>query len=206
MNSSTSFSGQLKTRVIKAPGPGLAWRLRNTLRWSFILGWLAVTAARLFSWLTGIPTLTSDLAIRLIRADGSVVDFGIVGYRVVTTAGVAFLVDDWDDNTTDLTTMNYHASGTGTTAENSSDTALETEATSVTDRATGTKSQPAANQLRSVGTQSFTGSAAITEHGLLSSATEGSGTLWDRTVFSAINVTNGDSIEHTYTCTVSAGS
>jgi len=67
------------------------------------------------------------------------------------------------------------------------------------------ETQPAANQLRSVGTQSFTGSGAITEHGLFSVITESAGVLWDRSVFSAINVDNGDSIEWTYTCTVSAG-
>ncbi|NIP93596.1 MAG: hypothetical protein GWO24_09115, partial [Akkermansiaceae bacterium] len=64
--------------------------------------------------------------------------------------------------------------------------------------------QPAYNQLQTVGTQSFTGSAAITEHGLLSVITEGSGVLWDRHTFSAINVANGDSIQWTYTATINA--
>lgn len=207
MNSTTSFSGALSAKVTrgtrKAP---LLWRIRNGVRPSFWLGWLINMLAILFSRLTGIPTLIAELRAVKIGADGVAVDYGVLSYRVVTNAGVAFLVDDWDDNTTDITTMNFHASGTGTTAEAVGDTALETEATSVTDRATGTKSQPAANQLRSVGTQTFTGSAAITEHGLLSSATEGAGVLWDRSVFSAINVVNADTIAWTYTCTLTAGS
>lgn len=206
MYSSTDFSGGVTAQVRRAQKAPWAWRVRNWLRFNFVFGWLANVAAKGFSALTGIPTITAALHGRLIRADGTVIDHGVLGYRVVTSAGVGFLVDDWDDDTTDITTMNYHASGTDNTAENSSDTALGAEATTVTDRATGTKSQPAANQLRSVATQAFTGTAAIVEHGLFSVVTESSGVLWDRTVFAAINVGNGDSIEFTYTCTLNAGS
>jgi hypothetical protein len=45
----------------------------------------------------------------------------------------------------------------------------------------------------------------VTEHGIFSQAATGGGTLWDRSVFSAINVVSGDSIQFTYTCTVSSG-
>jgi len=72
-------------------------------------------------------------------------------------------------------------------------------------RATGTRSQPAANQYRSVGTVTFDAITAVTEHGILSQAATGGGVLWDRSVFTAINVASGDSIQFTYTCTVSAG-
>jgi hypothetical protein len=86
---------------------------------------------------------------------------------------------------------------------------LGTESTTVLNpdstRATGTKSQPAANQMRSVGTVSFDGSAAITEHGLFTQAATGGGTLFDRSVFAAINVGSGDSIQFTYTCTWNSG-
>jgi hypothetical protein len=68
-------------------------------------------------------------------------------------------------------------------------------------RATGTRSAPASNQFASVGTVTFDASAAITEHGLFSQSATGGGTLWDRTVFSVINVVNGDSIQFTYTGT-----
>ena len=205
IKSQTNMSGMLNAKKISPPKAPLSWRIKNVLRWNFILGFLAYYTAKGFTKLTGIPTITSRLMGRLIRDDGSTVDYGILGYRVVTTAGVGFLVDDWDDDTTDITTMNFHASGTDNTAEDTSDTALGTESTGVTDRATGTKTQPSANVLQSVGTQTFTGSAAIVEHGILSSATEGAGVLWDRTVFSAINVASSDQIQFTYQCTVNAG-
>ena len=145
----------------------------------------------------------------VLRANGDIEHVGLLSTRLVTDAGVAFLVDDWDNSVTDLTTMNFHGCGTGATAEAVGDTALVTESTTALNpdstRATGTRSQPAANQYRSVGTVTFDASAAITEHGIFSQAATGGGTLWDRSVFSAINVASGDSIQFTYTCTVSSG-
>jgi hypothetical protein len=133
----------------------------------------------------------------------------VVSRRVVTNNGVAFIVDAWD-NDVELEDMNYHGCGTGTTAENAADSALETESTTALNpdstRATGTMTQPAANQLRTTATVAFDGNAAITEHGLLSQAATGGGVLFDRSVFSAINVVSGDSITFQYTVTFTAGS
>ncbi len=134
-------------------------------------------------------------------------DLGLLSARVITDAGVAFLVDDWDAGgaTNDITLFNFHDSGTGVAAEAVTDTDLGTPAGPTT-RATGTKSQPAANQLRSIGTINYTGTLAITEHGFFNQAARGAGSvLWDRSVFAAINVVSGDAIEFTYTCTVSSG-
>jgi hypothetical protein len=96
----------------------------------------------------------------------------------------------------------FHDSGVGTTAENAADTAIET--TDGESRSTGTQTESAANAYRSVGTISYTTTKAITEHGLFNDAS--AGTLMDRSVFSAINVVNGDSIQFTYTITFTAGS
>lgn len=152
----------------------------------------------------GVMSVHGSLTARVCRRGGRMEDLGLLGMRVVTDAGVAFLVDDWDDSTTDITTMNYHDSGTGVTAENQTDTTLVTQAGPTT-RATGVKSQPSANILRSVGTITYSGTLAIVEHGLFDQAAQG-GTLWDRTKFTAINVESGDSIEFTYNCTLTAGS
>ena len=185
------------------------WRTRNALRLGFLWGLFCNWLAWRFSALTGIPTLIAELSVAVITHDGAGkpvrVLYGVVSRRVVTSAGVGFIVDDWDSSATDITTLNYHACGTGENSESSGDTSLQTEATTITDRATGTKSQPAANQLRSVGTQTFTGSGTITEHGLFSVVTESSGVLWDRSVFTGIAVGSSDFIEWTYTCTLTAG-
>lgn len=209
MIANMNMNGQMVARKLTPPGPGLGWHLRNRLRPGFWLGWLYVQLAHAVTALTGIPVMTSELSLRLRKADGRMVDYGVVSRRVVTSAGVAFIVDAWQ-NLVELENMKYHGCGTGTTAEASGDTALVTESTTALNpdstRATGTQTEPAANQLTSTGTLTFDASAAVTEHGLFSQAATGGGTLFDRSVFSAINVVSGDSIQFAYTLTVTAGS
>jgi len=206
----SSLKGSLSAKLIKgATNAPLSWKLKNVARWGFIKGWIFWHLAWLFSRITEIPTVVSSLSIRVRRANGEWIDYGTVCYRVVTDAGVAFIVDDMDNSTTDITTLNFHGVGTGVTAESAAQTALVTESTTVLNpdstRATGTKSQPSANILRSVGTLTFDGSAAITEHGIFSQAATGGGTLLDRSLFAAINVAAADSIQFTYDLTFTSG-
>lgn len=182
----------------KAP---LAWRIRNALRPAYWYGWLDNQAAKLFTGLTGIPTMTAELSLVLNKANGQRIDYGVVGYRVVTTAFVTFLVDQLQTETSVFGDFKFHDSGVGTTAENVTDTAMET--TDGESRSTGTQTESSATAYRSVGTLSYTTTKAITGHGLFNDAS--AGTLMDRTVFSAVNVVNGDSISFTYTLTCSAG-
>lgn len=145
----------------------------------------------------------------VIRATGGVEHLGLISTRVITNAGVTFLRDDWNANGQDFTTMNFHACGTGVVAENVTDTGMGTEQTTnlnpASTRATGTRSVPSSNTFSSVGTLTFAGAAAVTEHGLMSQAATGGGSLWDRSVFAAINVAALDSIQFTYTGTLAAG-
>lgn len=201
--------GDLVARKIPRTRAPLGWRLRNALRWEYIKGWIAAHWIAPFANAWGVMTGIGQLDVVLIRANGERIYYGEVGYRVITNAGVTFLRDDWNNNAQDFTTFNFHGCGTGTTAEAAGDTALVTESTTALNpdstRATGTRSTPASNQFASAGTVTFDASAAITEHGQFSQAATGGGVLWDRTVFSAINVVSGDSILFTYTCTLSSG-
>jgi hypothetical protein len=189
----------------KAP---LAWRARNFVKHiapDFPRLAIAHAARK-----AGVPVMLSRLSVRKRDKNGKWTDYGVVSTRVVTTAGVGFLVDAWQ-NILELEIMKYHGVGTGTTAEASSDTALVTESTTILNpdstRATGSLTEGASgNIFRSVGTLTFDGSGAITEHGLFSQAATGGGVLWDRSVFSAINVVSGDSIQFTYDVTFTAGS
>lgn len=209
LSSNVGVGGSLGIRHVPSGKAPLAWRVQNALRWAFVKGFFYWHLAHLFTRLTEIPTIVSSLSVRVRKHDGHWIDYGTVCYRVVTSAGVAFVVDDMDNSATDITTLNYHGVGTGNTAEASGDTALVTESTTALNpdstRATGTKTQPSANILRSVGTVTFDATAAIVEHGIFSQAATGGGTLWDRSVFSAINVASGDSIQFTYDVTFSAG-
>lgn len=187
----------------------LRWRLKNALLPGHLRAAFGAWAAPKLAKVFGFTAITADLRLVHTRADGQVTDYGIVSHRLITDTGVAFLVDDWDNDAQNITNMNYHGCGTGTNAENATDSALQTESTTILNpdstRATGTKSQPTAPQLRSVGVVTFDGAGAITEHGLFSQAATGGGTLWDRSVFSAVNVASGDSISFTYTVTISSG-
>jgi hypothetical protein len=175
--------------------------LKNRLRWNFWRGWLQVQASKAMVSTVGGMAATSELSAKLIRKDGTVVDYGALSYRVVTTAFVNFVVDQLQTETSVFGDFKYHDSGVGVTAENAADTAMET--TDGESRATGTQTESAANAYRSVGTISYTTTKAITEHGLFNDVS--AGTLMDRSVFTAINVVNGDSIQFTYTITFSSG-
>jgi hypothetical protein len=202
------LAGRVQPRLIRREPEvkkvGWGWKLRNLPNvWR---GWWRYQVARVL----GLSGIYGRLYVKVFKADGSIVDYGLVSLRVVTTAGVNFLVDAFQ-GTVEPEILRYHGCGTGTNAEASSDTALQTESTTALNpdstRATGSLTEGAsANIYRTVGTLTFDASAAVTEHGILSQAATGGGTLLDRSVFSAINVVSSDAIQFTYDLTLTAGS
>lgn len=205
MNGSTYLSGTVSAKKIAKPNARF-YQLKNHLRPGFIWGWIQIQAAKAFNKIFGVAVLTSELKAVLVHA-GTEHDLGVLSRRVVTTTGVGFVTDAWR-NSTELENMKYHGCGTGTTAEAAGDTALVTESTTALNpdstRATGTLAG-SGTTFQTVGTLTFDNTAAVTEHGLFSQAATGGGVLFDRSVFSAINVVSGDSIQFTYTVTLTAG-
>jgi hypothetical protein len=130
---------------------------------------------------------------------------GAPAVGLVVTGGANFLATDMASGQASprISAMNFHDSGTGTIAATSTDSGLGTQAGPTT-RATGVQSNPATNQYRSVGTIAYTTGNNITEWGLFSQAAQG-GPMWDRRVFGVITVVNLDSIQFTYTLTITAG-
>ena len=202
MNGTANFSGALSAKLIRAKRAPLSWQVSNVLRPAFIKGWLAVKVGTPIAKGFGLLSAVATLEGRLIKADGEVINYGVLGHRVVTTAFVNFLVDQLQAETSVFGDFKYHDSGVGVTAENAADTAMET--TDAEDRVAGTQVEGDPNQYRSVGTIAYTSTKAITEHGLFNHLT--TETMMDRTLFSAINVVSGDSIQFTYTLTCTAGS
>jgi hypothetical protein len=137
-----------------------------------------------------------------------VIDYGTVSRKVITDAGAAAIVNGFR-NTFEIELFNYHGLGTGGAAEAAANTALTTELTTQysTDntRPTGAQSAPAGNQYQSVATITVDAGVSITEHGLFSQAATGGGTLWDRSLFTALALNSGDSIIATYIATITAG-
>lgn len=200
-NGLISANGDLSLKVIRASKPNLAWILSNRFNLKYLKGWLAENVLARVAKYFGLLTAIGKLEAILIKADGTKVNYGVLSRRVVTTAFVNFVTDQLQTETSVFGDFKFHDSGVGTTAENASDTGIET--TDGESRATGTQTESASNAYRSVGTISYTTTKAITEHGLFNDAS--AGTLMDRSVFSAVNVVNGDSIQFTYTLTLTAG-
>jgi hypothetical protein len=125
--------------------------------------------------------------------------------NLIVNAGEAFLVDAWQ-NLVELEAMKFHGLGTGVVAAAETDSALGTELTTQYNpdntRATGSLTEASASVFRSVGTNTFDASAAITEWGLFTQAATGGGTIFSRVVFAAINVASGDSVQTTWDLTV----
>lgn len=134
--------------------------------------------------------------------------YGLASLYLVTDDGVGFLVDSFQA-LTEPENLKFHGIGTGTTAAAQTDSALETESTTALNpnntRATGSTIENGANVYRTVGTNTVDASVSCTEHGILSQAATGGGTLLDRHVFTAIALSNGDSLQSTYDFTITAG-
>jgi hypothetical protein len=144
---------------------------------------------------------------RLVRVD----DYGLQSRKVVTTAGVNFLVAVWTGVGT-LGNMKFHGIGRGSGAESSGDTLLGTELTTEYNpdntRATGSTVVGASNNIiKSVGTNTLDGNpaSAIQEHGLFSSSASGATTLWDRSLIGPFTMSSGQSIQTEYDGTFAAG-
>lgn len=136
-------------------------------------------------------------------------NYGVLSHKKVTDVGVALLIDTFD-NTLTVGDERYHGLGTGSVAEDPTDTALTTELTTQytpsNTRATGTFSQPTAPQSRSVATNTIeTAGVAVTEHGIFNQASNAGGILFDKSIFSVINLAIADSLQSMYTLTATSG-
>lgn len=145
-----------------------------------------------------------------IGLDGSLDDLGLVSCRVVTDTGVQYIVDSFQ-GLVEPENMKYHGLGTGTTAESAAQTALVTELTTAysvsSTRPTGTLGEKSgdAKTFETTATITVSASVAATEHGIFSQAATGGGVMIDRSVFSAVNLASGESLQATYQLTFPSG-
>jgi hypothetical protein len=171
--------------------------------WNKLVKWLIVS----LGFGGGRVRIDTELMCRHLVPDGFggykevLKDRRIRKHQCVTDAYVNFIVDALQAATY-INTFKYHDSGTGTGSEVAADTTLGTPCGEARDSGTQVEGTTA-NVYKSVATHTYAGTFAITEHGLFSASS--SGTLMDRTKFSAINVNSGDKIEFTFTITHSSG-
>ena len=155
--------------------------------------------------LMGHGTIMQHTKLTIRKADYAGAPFSevlcVVREKVVTTAFVDFIVDQLQTETSAFGDFKYHEVGLGTDAAAVGDTALQT--TSGIARATGSQTETDHDTYKSVGTITADATEAWTEHGLFNASSDG--TLWDRTVFAAINVVSGNQVEFTFEGSFAAG-
>lgn len=128
--------------------------------------------------------------------------------KVVTDDFAEDIVDNLIAEVSAFGDYKYHHSGTGVGAEAAGDAALGTPVEDARD--VGTQVEDGSKVYKSIATTTYTGTYAITEHGLFNTAGAGSppvvgGILMDRTKFAAINVVSGNQIEWTFTIAFTSG-
>jgi len=201
-NGHIRLKGNLSMKVIRHPKASLMWRIRNFFRLQYIKSLFGIFVVAPISRIFGIMVGYGSLSILVKKLDGSYVNYGIVSYRLVTTAFINFVVDQLQAESSIFGDFKYHDSGVGTTAENVSNTAIET--TDGEARVAGTQIEGAQTYIyRSVGTITYSTAKNISEHGLFNDLT--AGTLMDRSVFTAVPMAIGEAITFTYDLTL-AGS
>lgn len=186
------------------PAP-LKWKLKNVLRWDFIKGWLGNEIAVPIANAMGITALKSELSLIHTLANGKRIDYGIVSRRLVTDVFVEEMVDQLQTESSTWGDYKWHESGTGTTNPAVGDTGIETTAPNSAPVAGSQTEGATAEIYKSVGTCSYTGADAVTEHVLSNVETTAQGITMDRHEFAVITTASGDSIEFTYQLTVSSG-
>ena len=142
-------------------------------------------------------------AIHYDKYGNVIKDYGVISRKKVTGAFVTDIVANMVTDTTAFGDYKYHDCGTGSTAEANTQTALVTPfggaRVAGTQVAGGTATAPT---YTSVATISFTSTLAIVEHAIFNASTVG--TMLDRSLFAAINVVSGDSIQFSYILTINA--
>lgn len=190
--------------IIPIKRVSLLWKIKN-LKNVWRGAWRIALAKIL-----GIGHSYGALYLKVLKSDGSIIDYGLVSLRVVTNSGVNAIVDAFQGTFT-LNNFKFHGIGTGAAAEAATDSALGAELTTQYNpdsvRATGTTTEGAStNIFRSIGTNTVDAAVTITEHGIFSQSATGGGSMLDRSVFGGIALASGDSIQSTYELTFPAGS
>src|SRR6185369_15120855 len=131
LGSSQAVRGDRSFKVFRGPGnerPPVDQRIRDYLRQALpITNDREVNLYRLSNWVNvqrglrkivmarmlHVPHIYGSLYAKVIRGDGRELDLGLISTRVVTDAGVQFIVDAFQ-NLKELENMKFHAYGTGT--------------------------------------------------------------------------------------------
>lgn len=146
------------------------------------------------------PTeLVGQLRVKVLHpGDCEWRDYGLVSEALVTNAAIAQLVgillgDAGGAFSAVAKSWKYHATGTGSTAEAYTDTALVAE---VGTRVVGSQASTGPGNYRTVAVVTYTAPLTIREHGVFSAAS--GPTCLDRSVIAPVPVINGTQVQYDY--------
>ena len=146
--------------------------------------------------------LLAELYGKLIKPNGEVIDLGLLSTKYITDAYAEYYIDCLLGDETGIANFKYHDSGTGTTEELVTQTALITP-TGIA-RVAGTQTEGAtAKVYQTVATITYDGVYQVTEWGLFNALT--GNTMMDRAKFTAVPTINGYKIQFTYNHTALSG-
>lgn len=148
----------------------------------------------------GVVTMESTLSAVVIR-NGVRDDRGVISRKKVTEDFVEFIVAQLQAETSAFGDFKFHDSGIGVSAEDKTDSALETPWGG--GRTTGTQVEGAsANIYKTIAITTYNATKAITEHAVFNASTNG--IMMDRHDFGVLNVVDTNQIEWTYNLTINA--
>lgn len=197
MDSRMGMSGELTTRVSRAPQPGRRFSMRVPG------GRLMFQRQRESGLIVASEMFATQLRATHRDGDGKIIHQYDLGSGAVTNVGVLALANDfnWPNPTTAINVIknsNFHASGTGATAAAATDIKLQTPSTAGGQTVvTGVQSLVSAANLQkyqTVATINYTGTEAVTEWGLLGNLGAIGGTALSSATgspFTAGNATTG---------------
>ena len=171
-------------------------------------------AQELLDTVTRCVIITTQLELKVFRTPDSpyrhggplVLDLGVVSRRKVTTQGVVALCVAWGSAAFN---MIYMGMGTASGAEANTDTVASFVEIAAANYAGGVRPTcthvESSNTVPLVATHTQTTAGnTIEEHGIMDSATQEAGNLWDRSLTGTQTLAVGDGLQGTYTLTASA--
>lgn len=148
--------------------------------------------------------VTTELVVRHLGKNGKEIQRRVIKNKKVTNAFVYDIVDVLKGTSGKFDLYKWHDSGISTIAESATQIALGSRVS--TNLIAGTQAEGGSSNIyKSVATKTYTSTKSITEHGLFNASSTATYKLMDRTLFAAINVSNGESIEFTFQITFSSG-
>jgi hypothetical protein len=173
-----------------------------SLRLPFLRAWITKDPGE--SLTPGSFMFSTNLTVRHIR-DGEVIKEIDMGSGIVTLAGVTLMAADASNATATLKQAIYHDSGSGTSAVDIGQVALQAPLTGL--QVGGRTAASASNILNtyiSTASIQYSSSATVGEWGLFTAAA--GGTMWDRKVLSPLfAVLINDQLQFIYKLTIVPG-